>query len=105
MPGERHNRRRQAFPPCRQCVRVRTFPWSASKSGIGGKNVIAKKLAYRGFGEALRQHVETLEIPMRIIRGEQQHIVAQHMVERLGDVRRIVWSIERLRGDTNMASD
>src|SRR5258705_11092577 len=51
-----------------------------------------------------RYRVVAVELPMRIIGREQEHLVRADHVDDVGDAGRIGWSVERLRGDANMVA-
>src|SRR5262245_58304500 len=57
------------------------------------------------FRQMRRDGVVAVELPMRIVRREQEHLVGADLVDDIGDTGRIRRRIERLHGDADMIAD
>src|SRR5580692_1400679 len=68
------------------------------ETAIGRQRIVAPDLAVQLLRNAGRHDVVAVELPMREIRREQQHVVGLHMLDQLGDGSRIVGPVERLDG-------
>src|SRR6202161_4482057 len=62
----------------------------------GRKRIIAPDLAVQLLRNSRRHDVVAVELPMREIRREQQHVVGLHVLDQFCDRCRIVRAVERL---------
>ena len=61
---------------------TRTTPWSSLRAIIGRQRIVDHDLAPQRRRNACRHRVVAVELPVRIVRGEQQHIVGTQMFDR-----------------------
>src|ERR1700730_19427464 len=66
------------------------------EAAIGRERIVAPDLAVQLLRNARRHDVVAVELPVRKIGREQQHIVGLHVLDQLGDSGRIVRSVEWL---------
>src|ERR1700730_19017779 len=66
------------------------------ETAIGRKRIVVPDLAVQLLRNARRHDVVAVELPVRKVGREQQHVVGLHVLDQLGDSGRIVRSVEWL---------
>src|SRR6202451_4042534 len=72
------------------------------ETAVGRQRIVAPDLAVQLLRNARRHDVVAVELPMRKIRREQQHVVGLHVLDQFCHRRRIVPAVERLNSQPHM---
>src|SRR5690349_2832657 len=77
-------------------------PYSRGKTGIGGEWVVDEDLAHEAIRQVVWQCIAAIEVPVRVVGGEQQHLVRADLLDESLQLIGARRCIERLDGQAHM---
>src|SRR6478672_9753160 len=77
-------------------------PYSRGQSGEGFQRIVDQDLAQQMIGQAVGQRVLVVEMPVRVVGGEQQHLVGTDLLDDALQLIGARWRIERLDGQAHV---